>query len=252
MHKLGICFIVSGLVLNACQRTPVAWTRFRSEILPPAPDYAQAANWAALPQRADAADRLPLKSPYRDGQDSARADVFFVHPTVYLGQPPANDAWNAELRDSVLNRTVDNSTILNQASVFNGSCRVYAPRYRQAHYAVFTTADTASARHALDLAYADVKAAFQHYLDHFSGGRPVVVAGHSQGTVHAVRLLQEFSTERRCKTGSSGRTWWASPCRRVRFAPSGPSSGPASRAPTPPGVRSRGASGPRRGFTRKG
>lgn len=156
------------------------------------PDYAQEGSWAALPQRADAADRVPLKSPYRDGQDSARADVFFIHPTVYTGQPTATDAWNADLRDSVLNAAVDNSTILNQASVFNGACRVYAPRYRQAHYAVFTTADTASARQALDVAYADVRAAFQHYLDRFNAGRPVVIAGHSQGTVHAVRLLQEF------------------------------------------------------------
>lgn len=192
MNKLRICLIVGGFLLNACQRTPPAWSRFRPETLPPAPDYRLPTAWAALPQRPDAADRVPVGSPYRDGQDSARADVFFIHPTVYTGQPPATDAWNADLRDSVLNRTVDNTTILNQASVFNGSCRVYAPRYRQAHYAVFTTTDTASAQQALDLAYADVRAAFQHYLNHYNGSRPIVIAGHSQGTVHAVRLLREF------------------------------------------------------------
>jgi len=180
------------LLLSACQRAPVAWSRFRPESLPPAPDYVQEANWAALPQRADAADHVPLKSPYRDGQDRARADVFFIHPTVYAGRPPTADAWNADVRDSVLNRTVNNTTILNQASVFNGVCRVYAPRYRQAHYAAFTTDDRASAQEALNVAYADVRAAFQHYLDRFNDGRPIVIAGHSQGTVHAVRLLQEF------------------------------------------------------------
>lgn len=192
MRKPGICFIVSAFLLCACQRTPLTWSRFQTEILPPAPDYRLEANWAALPQRPDVADRVPVGSPYRGGQDSARADVFFIHPTVYTGRPLTDNAWNADLRDSVLNHTVDNSTILNQASVFNGSCRVYAPRYRQAHYAVFTTDDAASARQALNVAYADVRAAFQHYLDHFNQGRPVVIAGHSQGTVHAVRLLQEF------------------------------------------------------------
>lgn len=192
MNKLAICFIVSGLLLSACQREALKWAKFKSGGLPALLDYRQEAHWAALPQRADAADRVPLKSSYRDGQDSARADVFFIHPTVYTGQPPADNAWNADLRDSVLNAAVDNSTILNQASVFNGACRVYAPRYRQAHYAVFTTPDTATARQALDLAYADVRAAFRHYLEQFNQSRPIVIAGHSQGTVHAVRLLQEF------------------------------------------------------------
>lgn len=192
LNKLASCFIVSGLLLGACQRETVSWSTFRPDRSPKRPDYAQQTCWAALPHRADPADRVPPKSPYHDGQDSARADVFFIHPTVYTGEPPTDGAWNADLRDSALNAAVDNSTILNQASVFNGSCRVYAPRYRQAHYAVFTTSDTASARRALDLAYTDVKAAFLHYLDRFNGGRPIVIAGHSQGTVHAVRLLREF------------------------------------------------------------
>jgi alpha-beta hydrolase superfamily lysophospholipase len=49
-----------------------------------------------------------------------------------------------------------------------------------------------TARPPVDLAYADVKAAFQYYLAHYNEGRPIIIAGHSQGTAHATRLLHEF------------------------------------------------------------
>jgi pimeloyl-ACP methyl ester carboxylesterase len=44
---------------------------------------------------------------------------------------------------------------------------------------------------ALDLAYQDVEAAFDYYLQHFNKGRPFIVVGHSQGTTHALRLIEE-------------------------------------------------------------
>jgi pimeloyl-ACP methyl ester carboxylesterase len=44
----------------------------------------------------------------------------------------------------------------------------------------------------LDLAFEDVKTAFEYYLEHYNNGRPIVIAGHSQGTLHAARLLKEY------------------------------------------------------------
>jgi hypothetical protein len=40
-----------------------------------------------------------------------------------------------------------------------------------------------------NLAYGDVAAAFHYYLDHYNRGRPYVLIGHSQGTIHLTRLL---------------------------------------------------------------
>ena len=45
---------------------------------------------------------------------------------------------------------------------------------------------------ALDLAYGDVRRAFEHYLRRHNSGRPIVLAGHSQGSLHLVRLLRDF------------------------------------------------------------
>src|SRR6185369_10403401 len=69
---------------------------------------------------------------------------------------------------------------------------VYAPRYRQAHISAFYSKNKEDRKKALDIAYSDVKAAFQYYLDHYNHGRPIIIASHSQGTVHAVRLIKEF------------------------------------------------------------
>jgi hypothetical protein len=91
-----------------------------------------------------------------------------------------------------LNEKVDNSTILNQATVFNEVGRIYAPRYRQAHLYSYFTPDQESAKQAFEIAYQDVKAAFEYYLQNHHQGRPIIIAAHSQGTQHAKQLLKEF------------------------------------------------------------
>ncbi len=88
--------------------------------------------------------------------------------------------------------------ILYQASAFN-EYRVFAPRYRQANLKAYFTKDTADALAAFDLAYDDVKTAFQYYLDHYNNGHPVIIASHSQGSTHAKRLLKEFFEDKPLK-----------------------------------------------------
>ncbi len=98
---------------------------------------------------------------------------------------------NALIDDAVLNAKTDYSTILYQASAFGNGCRVFAPRYRQAHYRAFFS-NTENTKLSFELAYSDVKAAFEYYLFNNNKGRPIIIAAHSQGTVHAARLLKEL------------------------------------------------------------
>ncbi|MDP4149481.1 MAG: DUF3089 domain-containing protein [Bacteroidota bacterium] len=56
----------------------------------------------------------------------------------------------------------------------------------------FLTGHSERAQQSLDLAYTDVRAAFQYYLAHENHGRPIIIASHSQGSLHAIRLLKEF------------------------------------------------------------
>jgi pimeloyl-ACP methyl ester carboxylesterase len=130
---------------------------------------------------------VPRHSGLRDQQSTATADVFFVHLTTLI-RPKA---WTADVHDAELNRFTEQFSIRKQASVFNAAGRIYAPRYRQAAlYAFFDS--TANGKQALELAYTDVRAAFEYYLKHHNQGRPIILAGHSQGTYHAQRLLREF------------------------------------------------------------
>jgi hypothetical protein len=84
---------------------------------------------------------------------------------------------------------VDDVVLRFQASVFNGCCTIFAPRYRQASLRAITT-NTDAAYAAADLAYGDVVRAFDQFL-HVNPKGPFVLASHSQGSIHALRLLQQ-------------------------------------------------------------
>jgi hypothetical protein len=157
---------------------------FASSPAPRAPEYSDEAMWTALPDRKDSADVAPLGEATVD-QTAAAVDVFYVHPTTYLGS-----AWNAPVDDPDLNAATDELSTLVQASAFNGCCAIHGPRYRQANGDAFIRPGPEGDR-ALDLAYADVSVAFHHYLAESNRGRPFILAGHSQGSVHAARLLDE-------------------------------------------------------------
>jgi len=158
--------------------------------IPEAPDYSLVDHWAALPSKKDSADAVPV-TEWKDVQGDSPVDVFFIHPTTLTGQPGDHE-WNASLSDEKINERTDQSTIRYQASLFNGTGKVYAPRYRQAHLNCFYTKRTHDAVKALELAYEDVSAAFQYYLDHYNGGRPFIIASHSQGTFHAKKLISNY------------------------------------------------------------
>ncbi len=120
------------------------------------PDYSRTESWAVLPSQKDNADRVPACCGFTDVQDTSSVDIFFIHPTSYLKATNESDQWNASTTDRSVNKKTDEGSILYQASVFNGTGKIYAPRYRQAHIGSFFT-NKDDGRKALDLAYSDVK-----------------------------------------------------------------------------------------------
>ncbi|MFT3909566.1 MAG: DUF3089 domain-containing protein [Ferruginibacter sp.] len=176
--------------LLSCSRKsyPVDKSTYAFTTITGIPDYSDLKYWAAHPSKYDPSDSVPAALKYNYRQDTL-ADVFFIHPTTLTDY--SDTSWNATINDAAINIKTDNSTILYQASVFNESCRVFAPRYRQAHIRAFYTSKETAQKY-FDIAYADIKAAFEFYLEHYNNGRPIIIASHSQGTLHAGRLLKEF------------------------------------------------------------
>ncbi len=182
--KLVCCLLLLSLQLNA---QPSATDPIKTGSVHT--DYSNMIYWAAHPWKTDPSDSVPAPLKHNNAANDSLADVFFIHPTTFTSKKFTS--WNASVDDEILNLKTDNGSILYQASVFNENCRVFAPRYRQANIKAFFIPDE-QANAYFDTAYEDIKAAFEYYLIHFNKGRPIIIAAHSQGTLHAGRLLKEF------------------------------------------------------------
>lgn len=158
------------------------------------PDYADPTSWACRPDVDGDACDIDLRAVEVLADGSARVvphvpagapqvDCFYIYPTVDL-------RLGAGLHDDLDDRADQFKTVGIQAARFGEVCRVFAPLYRQ------VTLGTYSARERVreacfDVAYEDVLAAFEHYLEHDNEGRGFVLLGHSQGAQIASRLLRE-------------------------------------------------------------
>lgn len=196
---VGFASLVVALGVLAATFSP-SWLLTPSEPFdaadtPTAPDYGTERAWAALPSTEDHADLRvsmgsgALKSPgdettETDGERGA--DVFYVHPTTYFSR----ERWNAPIDEPTSSELLDEVVLAAEASVFAACCRVFAPRYRQATLGTFY-AERSDAQQALSLAFGDVQAAFAAFLRRV-GDRPFILAGHSQGSMHLLRLLEQI------------------------------------------------------------
>jgi len=179
------CAPLIGCDLEAFFLKPKA--PFDAAALAPPPDYSQPSAWAARPDATERADFTPPGTA--ETQADAQADVFYVHPTTWFNL----EVWNDTFDDPKSLEVVDQIVLAGEASAFNGCCRIYAPRYRQATIGAFY-GERADAQQALQIAYDDVDRAFSAFLSE-TGERPFILAGHSQGSQHAMRLLERISAD---------------------------------------------------------
>jgi len=153
---------------------------------PSLPDYRKAELWIArpdLPRGRNPALWAPAGTVFRAKNPSA--SLFFIHPTSYLSRA----RWNAPVDDpeSSLRAAL---FVRSQASAFNDIASIWAPRYRQATFGAFLTGRR-DAELALDFAYKDVRAAFDQFLKDTPADQQILLAAHSQGSLHLARLLRE-------------------------------------------------------------
>jgi hypothetical protein len=111
--------------------------------------------------------------------------LFFVHPTSYF----ESARWNAPLDDAAA-QSQARLFLRGMASPFAGAAQIWAPRYRQATFGAMI-GDSPNARRAVDAAHADVAMAFDQFLGSIPADMPIVLAGHSQGALHVLRLLKD-------------------------------------------------------------
>jgi hypothetical protein len=147
-------------------------------------DYSKSENWAVLP------GNYPLTLlPFCKEDTSLKVDVFYCYPTLIVSQ---NDLrWNVPIDDSVQRKNVIGQAVTFQASAWGSTGRLFVPYYRQAHLRSYYQLDNGG-KEALLFAYEDVKNAFSYYLANYNNGRPIILAGHSQGSTHLSFILRDF------------------------------------------------------------
>ena len=164
----------------------------------PEPDYEKSESWGAkgvynFPHGASIVPHtLNEDTKFNENNEkNAKADCFYLHPTtVYVD---STMHYNVPIDDRNGRYIFLDGMLPTQASIFNSVSRIYAPYYREMLGTAYFTENNSSRNMAMNLAYYDVKRAFKHYLKNFGGNkRPIILASHSQGTEHAMRLLKDF------------------------------------------------------------
>ena len=166
-----------------------------SATLPPggevAPDYSDPASWMCSPSGTDCSDNGERVIVGADGSldpvqglmVAPEIDCFYVYPTISMDQSINSDLAPHDEEIWVMR---------NQAAPLSPACRVVAPIYRQVTIpGLGAMVGGADMDDGFGMAYGDVRAAWQHYLQHDNGGRGVILVGHSQGASHLNRLIRE-------------------------------------------------------------
>ncbi|MCR5090839.1 MAG: DUF3089 domain-containing protein [Oscillospiraceae bacterium] len=131
-------------------------------------DYSKEENWAY----------------FGIGEDKD-ADLFLICPTVDM-----RDEYNMSMDDE---KTKGNflGALNMERGIFEESTRMFAPYYRQAAMKVYDL-DRDEWEPYMEIAYRDISDAFLWYLENENDGRPVILAGFSQGADLCYRLLEEY------------------------------------------------------------
>lgn len=132
--------------------------------------YADASNWA-----------------YYEVEGDKPVDVFYVCPTVDMGR---KGNFHADMLDESYRKKF-NGALKQELGVFDESCNIYAPYYRQITFPVYSL-EANLREDCIELAYQDVSEAFAYYLAHCDNSRPLIIAGFSQGADMDIRLLKEY------------------------------------------------------------
>ena len=113
-------------------------------------------------------------------------DVFFAYPTVYVHL----DSTRHHLMpiDAPPFRAAARIAAWWHDRFLASSCNIFAPYYRQTGMETLWMNQKQFDELSM-VPYHDIRDAFRYYLEHENGGRPFILAGHSQGSEILLRLL---------------------------------------------------------------
>ena len=147
--------------------------------LPEEPDYTRAEMWYENPV----------------AQEQKAVDVFYITPTCIWDWENGEGTTyhHMNVTDSSQRAAVDASALL-AANLFSAHGNFHCPYYRQITMESWMVSPEETERRYAT-AYTDIEKAFDHYMTHLNGGRPFILAGHSQGAKTVIELLKHKLTK---------------------------------------------------------
>lgn len=133
-------------------------------------DYSNTENWAY----------------YAEGENKA-ADLFLICPTVDMG---GDGNYNMSMNDGETKESFVGALNMERG-IYEESATMYAPFYRQMTFPVYSMSEE-EMKPYLEIAYNDVRAAFEYYIENLNNGRPIILAGFSQGSQLLLMLMEEY------------------------------------------------------------
>ena len=141
-------------------------------------DYAKKGNWYKFPEI------------------TKDVDTFYIYSTVYFGNEGDPDYATMDNAEMLAGIDVEHAI---KSSVFEQSTNVFIPYYRQAGMRIEAEAWLKTGNIDGPLVggtpYGDIVDALDYYFEHCNGGRPFVIAGHSQGSAIVKMVLKNYFKE---------------------------------------------------------
>ena len=145
---------------------------------PNAIDYSQKTNWYKMPEI------------------TKEFDTFYIYSTMFMGMNEGDADY----------ATLDNAEVLEgiktehaiKSSVFEESTNLFIPFYHQSSmkHAAEIWLKTGNIDEALkDIPYKNITDALDYYFENYNGGRPFIIAGHSQGAAILRLVLKGYFKE---------------------------------------------------------
>lgn len=118
-------------------------------------------------------------------------DTIYIYPTEYI-----DDSENAPVFADINEKSMREpamETYMMQATAYEDSTNVFVPFYRQVNMVAAAQMSTEELSDAFaSVPKTDVFAALDYYFENLNGGRPFILAGHSQGSAIQSIVLAEY------------------------------------------------------------
>lgn len=133
-------------------------------------DYSDRENWAY----------------FAEGEGKP-VDLFLVCPVVDMGKA---GNFNMSMDDEKTKSSFVGALNMEKG-IYEDTATMYAPFYRQMTFPVYQMSDEEMQPY-FDIAYRDIADAFEYYMENLNGGRPIILAGFSQGSQLLLMLMKEY------------------------------------------------------------